>query len=162
MADLVTSLVAWFNQWADDILSSPPMFEDTDVDPDVRRLTIKQIREDVERLDVVVKREFNRSTQRAKKAPKPVLSPAERQQVLQHRLLQYYDPPGDLRPDGPRHDNDFEDISKIRIAPTRKELLCPLNPYLPAFIPGATHHLPEHSMERHLDIQFRLLREELM
>ena len=69
--------------------------------------------------------------------------------------------PGMLRPDGPRHDNDFEDIGEIRVAPTERELLCKIAPYLPANFYEAPHHLPKDSMERLLDIQFRLLREEL-
>jgi hypothetical protein len=55
-----------------------------------------------------------------------------------------------------RHNNDFTDIRDIRIAPTHDELLCPIPPYLPVFLPVAPHHLPENSMQRHLDIQFRL------
>jgi hypothetical protein len=74
----------------------------------------------------------------------------------------HYDPAGHLRELGPRHDNDFEDIQTIVIPPTQEEMLSPAAPFLPANIPGAPHHLPEESMERLLDIQFRLLREELL
>jgi hypothetical protein len=70
--------------------------------------------------------------------------------------------PGDIRPEGRRHDNDFQDIQDIQIAPTHDELASPHDPYLPANIPGARHHLPLPSMERLVDIHFRLLREELM
>ena len=84
------------------------------------------------------------------------------QQAFLSRLAHTYEPPGTLRDGGPRHDNDFTDIEDIRIAPTHEELLCPVAPYLPAFLPTAPHHLPEDSMQRHLDIQFRLLREEMM
>jgi hypothetical protein len=85
------------------------------------------------------------------------------QQALTSRLNHTYEPPGTLRDGGaPRHDNDFTDIRDIRIAPTHEELLCPLPPYLPVFLPTAPHHLPVNSMQRHLDIQFRLLREEMM
>ena len=77
------------------------------------------------------------------------------------RLEQTYDPPGHLRPEGPRHDNDFMNIAEIRICPTSEELTCQLPPYLPVTVPGAPHHLPAGSMERHLDTQFRLLREDL-
>lgn len=42
------------------------------------------------------------------------------------------------------------------------EFLCPENPYLPANQPGAPHHLPAYSVERLLDTQFRLLRNDLM
>jgi hypothetical protein len=87
----------------------------------------------------------------------------QRRQALTSRLEVSYDPPGTLRDGGlPRHDNDFTDICDIRIAPTREELFCALPPYLPVFLPMAPHHLPESSIERHLDIQFRLLREEMM
>jgi len=85
------------------------------------------------------------------------------QQAFTSRLTNTYEPPGTLRDGGtPRHDNDFTDIPDIRIAPTHEELLCPLPPYLPVFLPMAPHHLPVNSMQRHLDIQFRLLREEMM
>lgn len=86
----------------------------------------------------------------------------QRRQARIVQLKYTYDPPGELRTEGYRHDNDYVDISQVRIAPTHEELLCPHPPYLPVFLPDAPHHLPEHSMERHLDIQFRLLREELM
>ncbi|KAI0294249.1 P-loop containing nucleoside triphosphate hydrolase protein, partial [Multifurca ochricompacta] len=60
------------------------------------------------------------------------------------------------------HNNDFTDIRDIRIGPTHEELLWPLGPYLPVFLQTGPHHLPEHSMQRHLDIQFRLLREDMI
>ena len=87
---------------------------------------------------------------------------SEMQQASSSRLAHTYEPPGTLRDGGARHDNDFTDIRDIRIAPTHKELLCPIAPYLPVFLPMAPHHLPVNSMQRHLDIQFRLLREEMM
>jgi hypothetical protein len=84
-------------------------------------------------------------------------------QALTSRLELAHDPPGTLRNGGlPHHDNDFINIWDIRIAPTHEELVCPLPPNLPIFLPLVPHRLPEGSMERHLDIQFRLLREEMM
>jgi len=74
----------------------------------------------------------------------------------------HYDPAGHLRELGPRHDNDFEDIQMITIPPTQEEMTSLAAPFLPANIPGAPHHLAPESMERLLDIQFRLLREELL
>ncbi|CAJ0632344.1 8648_t:CDS:10 [Entrophospora sp. SA101] len=48
-----------------------------------------------------------------------------------------YDPPGNLSELGPRHDNDFEDFTKILIAPTKDEILCVREPFIPTFnIPG--------------------------
>jgi hypothetical protein len=85
----------------------------------------------------------------------------QKQQAFASHLIHTYEPPGTLRDGGARHNNDFTDIRDIRISPTHEELLCPLLPYLPVFLPTAPHHLPEGSMERHLDILFRLLREEL-
>lgn len=100
---------------------------------------------------------------RLQKGPqKSTLTGEQRSQARIAQLAQTYDPPGALHNNGPRHDNDFEDISEIRIAPTNDELFCPVAPYMPVFSPHAPHHLPAGSMERHLDIQFRLLREELM
>jgi hypothetical protein len=86
----------------------------------------------------------------------------QRQATLIGPLEIHYDPAGHLRAVGPRHDNDFEDIQTIVIPPTQDEMLSPSAPFLPANIPGAPHHLPAESMERLLDIQFRLLREELL
>lgn len=72
-----------------------------------------------------------------------------------------YEGPGALRPLGPRHDNDFSEIQDIRIAPTHDELISRLPPFLPGNFHAAPHHLPAEGVARLLDIQFRLLREEL-
>ena len=126
-------------------------------------LTIGQLRDDVYRLRAIVLRESGRADQSRRPGARSTVSAAQRREALIARLRQTYDPPGELREGGQvRHDNDFSDIAKIRIAPTHKELMSPIEPYLPKFVPGAPHHLPANSMERHLDIQFRLLRQELM
>lgn len=70
--------------------------------------------------------------------------------------------PGAERPEGPRHNNDHIDINEISIAPTHDELTTVEPPYLPYNVPGAPHTYPSNSMQRLLDIHFRLLREELM
>jgi hypothetical protein len=72
-----------------------------------------------------------------------------------------YEGPGEIRSKGPRHDNDFADISEIRVAPTHEELVCRTPPFLPGNFYEAPHHLETGSMARLLDIQFRLLREDL-
>ena len=69
--------------------------------------------------------------------------------------------PGDERREGPRHDNDFVEIAQIQIAPTNGELVCRIPPYLPYNVPNAPHTYAADSIQRLLDIQFRLLREEL-
>jgi hypothetical protein len=76
-------------------------------------------------------------------------------------LLNSYDGPGTDRTEGPRHDNDHVDIAQIRIAPTNDELKCRLEPFLPGNFHAAPHPLEAGTMDRLLDIQFRLLREEL-
>ncbi len=40
--------------------------------------------------------------------------------------------PGELRPGGPRHDNDAAHYARVRVVPTCQELLCPEQPYLPS------------------------------
>lgn len=130
--------------------------------PNNRKLTIGHIRDDVDRLLAIVQRETGAVRLLGKGPVRSSLTPAQRQQARVAQLAQTYDPPGDLRQDGPRHDNDFQEIALIRIAPTHEELFSPVPPYLPVFNRNAPHHLPGDSMERHLDIQFRLLREDLM
>jgi len=51
---------------------------------------------------------------------------------------------------------------EITISPTMQEILCMLNPYLPANRPQAPHHLPSNGITRLLDTHFRLLRHDLM
>jgi hypothetical protein len=76
-------------------------------------------------------------------------------------LKRSYDPPGELSNHGPRHNNDFSDISKISIIPTGEEILSDRLPFLPTNILGAPHFLPEGAA-RLLDSQFRLLREDML
>jgi hypothetical protein len=71
-----------------------------------------------------------------------VLSDAEKTQALLTRLEHTYDPPGHLRPEGPRHDNDFANIVQIRICPTSDELMCPIAPYLPVTVPWSSSPPP--------------------
>ncbi|CCM04279.1 uncharacterized protein FIBRA_06450 [Fibroporia radiculosa] len=161
---LVGKLVVWFESWASDVTAVPPCFNDpiTMSPENVRSLTIRQLRDEIVRLESIVERESETLEGRRRLVSKPALTIAERRQALLSQLAQTYDPPGILRDEGPRHDNDHVDISAIRLAPTHDELLCAVPPYLPVFLPDAPHHLPVDSMERHLDIQFRLLREELI
>ncbi|KAI8822614.1 uncharacterized protein EV422DRAFT_577652 [Fimicolochytrium jonesii] len=67
--------------------------------------------------------------------------------------------PGELRPEGPRHDNDFKDFRQISIVPTFQETFCDLEPYLPKR--DDDHHL-SRGVDRYLDSQFRLVREDLL
>ncbi|KAH9052824.1 hypothetical protein EDB87DRAFT_1676964 [Lactarius vividus] len=164
LRDLVEDIFLWFNTWTAAVRASPPMFRDpiTSSSPQIRNLTLGELEKDISRLSQIVGREYGDTEKMRRRVPNGRFTAGQRMEALTSRLEQAYDPPGTLRDGGPRHDNDFTDICNIRIAPTNEELLCPLPPYLPVFLPLAPHHLPKNSMERHLDIQFRLLREELV
>jgi hypothetical protein len=74
-------------------------------------------------------------------------------------------PPGELRDGGPRHDNDDSDFRAIRVLPTMQELLCTELPYLPRQSAGGlalASSFVATPVDRHLDIQFRLLREDML
>ena len=81
------------------------------------------------------------------------LQPSETQLSIIRRV---YEAPGG------RHDNDHASIAAIAIAPTQQELGSTLSSFVPSTLHDAPHHLPMQSMERLLDIQFRLLREEFV
>ena len=70
------------------------------------------------------------------------------------------DLPGELSNLYPRHDNDSALIAKISILPTKEEVLCIRDPYLPINDISAPHFLDGSS--RLFDINFRLLREDMI
>ncbi|PKC03010.1 hypothetical protein RhiirA5_452565 [Rhizophagus irregularis] len=72
-----------------------------------------------------------------------------------------YDPPGELSKYGKRHDNDFSEISKISVIPTKEEILCERQPFLPSTLRNSSHFLSDGPV-RLFDTQFRLLREDLL
>ncbi|KAI8974770.1 hypothetical protein BD414DRAFT_424028 [Trametes punicea] len=164
VAPFIQDLADWFDVWSNGVSSSPPGFADPVLQAPQkhRELSIAHVREDVQRLQEIVQRESGCVQRLRPGPPKSTLTLAQRSQAMAAQLAQTYIPPGALRPEGPRHDNDFSDIADIRIAPTHEELFSPALPYLPAFRSDAPHHLPVGSMERLLDIQFRLLREDLI
>ena len=65
--------------------------------------------------------------------------------------------PGSLSVEGPRYDNDYQDITDIKIMPITKEIESHRVEYLPFRDPGAWHL---HGIKGLLDRQFRLLRED--
>ncbi|KAJ7091139.1 hypothetical protein C8R44DRAFT_817142 [Mycena epipterygia] len=164
LVTIVRNLQSWTETWIEGISMSPPAFDDPfkNVNSTTRDQIIGHLRAKVARLVVIVDREqskIDRSNQ-------PQTTPSFRLSDTSHEgvvaaLNITYEGPGALRPLGPRHDNDFPDIADIRIAPTHDELVSRLSPFLPGNFRDAPHHLPAESMERLLDIQFRLLREEL-
>jgi hypothetical protein len=118
------------------------------------------------RIDIqILLRQMQQEQERIKAArvpppPKDCLPPLSEGLLAQIKMP--YELPGHLRPDGPRHDNDDDDFQSIRIAPTDQELRCKLPPTLPINQPMAYHHLPPGTMKRHLDLHFRLYREEFV
>jgi hypothetical protein len=161
----VEDLFSWFDYWTTAVKVTPPTFRDSIVvsNPEVRNLTLAELEKGISRLKLIADREYGHAERMRRPVSHTRVTEGQMQQAFTSRLEHTYDPPGILRDGGtPRHNNDFTDIRDIRIAPTHEELLCPLPPYLPVFLPTAPHHLPENSMQRHLDIQFRLLREEMM
>ncbi|KAG8833029.1 hypothetical protein FRC17_000152 [Serendipita sp. 399] len=153
---LTESLSSWVTLW------KTGNFIDRDIpDAHTKRVTLDKLDKDLQRLRSMAIRESAAIT---RKAGLSELASTRRPHSTSFigPLTIHYDPAGNLRPDGPRHDNDFEDIRMIFIHPTEAEMTSKISPFLPANIPGAPHHLPSESMERLLDIQFRLLREELI
>ncbi|KAM0338468.1 hypothetical protein ACHAPU_011301 [Fusarium lateritium] len=71
--------------------------------------------------------------------------------VLRHDL------PGTLSADGPRHNNDHVDITKIKIMPTYDEIVSPRGEYLPTNNPSIWH---VKGIRGRLDREFRLVRED--
>ena len=161
---LVRSLVGWFENWAANVKATTAMvFQDqiTSLSINDRAFAIDRLRRPLDSLLSIIERAEGATTRRGPEENRKYDGTAkDRTRAL--ALEASYIPPGVLRDGGPRHDNDDVDIGHIRIVPTYQELLCDDYAYLPANFGGAPHHLPPGSMERIHDIQFRLLREELM
>ncbi|KXN82346.1 NFX1-type zinc finger-containing protein 1 [Leucoagaricus sp. SymC.cos] len=162
--EFIQQFAKWFEIWARDVSATPSRFQGpvSSIPDTQRELTIAHISDEIDRLVAIVERESGTVLRPRNSYSKSIFAHAQRSQARMFQLAQTYEPPGELRTNGRRHDNDFESIEKIRIAPTHSELFSPVAPYMPVFSPDAPHHLPADSMERHLDIQFRLLREELI
>ncbi len=163
LLDLVKDLHEWTETWIAGISSTPVTFEDliADAPQQARHFVIERLRALVGRLVAIVDRK-HRDNERAKQPIRTMISlPSSSNEGVLAALHNSYEGPGELRPGGPRHDNDFVNISDVQIGPTHEELTSPHQPFLPANMYGAPHPLPSESMEQLLDIQFRLLREEL-
>jgi hypothetical protein len=158
----VQGLTEWFATWKEG------EFTDTwkPESEHAREVALAELERRVNRLKNIIQRETSSITRRGRNKDGGITESAadiRRHQInLLGPLEIHYDPAGELREGGPRHDNDFVDITTISIPPTEGEMMCNILPFLPANIPGAPHHLESDSMERLLDIQYRLLREELM
>ncbi|KZT72216.1 P-loop containing nucleoside triphosphate hydrolase protein [Daedalea quercina L-15889] len=163
----VLSLRQWTVAWVAGITSAPPTFDDplTTTSPLARDHIVQHLNSQVDRLVSIVERkagEMERIQQQMQNLSLATAPSGAVSEGLLAALENAYEGPGHLRREGPRHDNDFVDISEVRIAPTHDELICRIPPFLPANLHGAPHPFPSESVERLLDIQFRLLREELI
>ncbi|KAI1771545.1 P-loop containing nucleoside triphosphate hydrolase protein [Hypoxylon cercidicola] len=69
------------------------------------------------------------------------------------------DLPGKLSPDGPRHDNDSDDITEIRILPTMSEIMSNRSDYRPVYDLTQLHL---SGIQGLIDRHFRLLRENMV
>ncbi|EKM54252.1 uncharacterized protein PHACADRAFT_174761 [Phanerochaete carnosa HHB-10118-sp] len=158
---LVLNLSDWVNIWAIGITTASPTFDDAlaSAPPQAREQIIQHLKAKVEQLVSIVNREHSK-LERSKQS-RPVPTAVDSDEGIIAALHNSYVGPGELRPEGPRHDNDHVDIEDIRIAPTHDELICRIPPFLPSTLYNAPHPARLDSPERLLDIQFRLLREEL-
>ncbi|KAK6082199.1 nf-x1 finger and helicase domain [Seiridium cupressi] len=87
----------------------------------------------------------------------PTTNLGQRSSTDRAEFVMRRDLPGQLSADGPRHDNDHADISKISILPTQEEISSPRAEYLPTN--DISHfHIP--GIRGRLDREFRLLRED--
>lgn len=121
---------------------------------------VTKLRKDIERLATILGRGDRQPRNPDSGSPKERIRPTPQLQLV--TIYNSYVPPGHLKDGGPRHDNDHTNIIDISIAPTQQELMSDLMPFIPCTVHDAPHHLPMNSMERLMDIQFRLLREELL
>ncbi|THU97835.1 P-loop containing nucleoside triphosphate hydrolase protein [Dendrothele bispora CBS 962.96] len=158
---LVQLVQEWLLIWKDAIMSQDQtkQFDDPlrEYPPAKLKFIISYLEDQVDKIVKIASREESK-LEALNKPPTAVINPTP---VVRHNegliatLNMIYEPVGG------RHDNDLADINDMRIAPTSGELLSESS-FTPANIYGAPHHLPVGTMERLLDIQFRLLREELI
>lgn len=151
----------WFEEWAAALDATPPFDDECSrCDKDMKESVVCNIRRDKDRVLHLARRGEIRVVER----PSSLKMHSYGNEGLIANLQRECDHqgPGKLRETGPRHDNDPVDFELIRIAPTHQELICADDPYLPPNFAEAPHFLEHKSVERLLDVQFRLLREELM
>ncbi|CAE6488071.1 unnamed protein product, partial [Rhizoctonia solani] len=160
--DFTEQIVAWFDEWLVALAATPPFQDECRTyDEEKREFIIENLRRDKEKILRVVQRGQTVVTNSEVRMPYELLGDVDPAIVAALERNFDFDGPGELCENGPRHDNDFEEIELIRVAPTRDELLCEDDPYLPPNFFEAPHFHEPRSVDRLLDIQFRLLREEL-
>ncbi|KAG8690476.1 hypothetical protein FRC11_011354, partial [Ceratobasidium sp. 423] len=157
-------MARWFDEWVAALGSNPPFQDEcTAFDEEKREFIIENLRRDKDRVLRLIRRgqKVVIADGEARESFEP---PSDSKPGLIAALERVFarEGPGEFCETGPRHDNDHADIEMINEAPTGDELLCEADPYLPANFFEAPHFYDPRSIERLLDIQFRLLREELM
>lgn len=159
--DVVERVADWFDDWATAIRSDPPFDDEcATYEESKKTLIIDNLRRDKERILRIVRYGHTQTIRHEEPQARQQPSTIEGLIASLQRNCDY-DGPGERRELGPRHDNDHIDIEMIRVAPTHAELLCEDDPYLPGNFFEAPHFRDSRSVERLLDVQFRLLREEL-
>lgn len=158
---LAENIFQWFTEW------KCGDFEDgwTPESAHARKVTMDRLQRQMDRLLSIVLRETEAEARKQTSFEDTALV-LTKSYYMRHSTpgsLEFdQELPGCLRGMGSRHDNDFDDIRMIEIPPTHNEMTSRVPPFLPANIPKALHHLAACSMDRLVDIQFRLLREELL
>lgn len=149
---MLTNLENWFKEWSLGLCATPALYTNPFDAEDIRDHVVDLIEGKIDQLRAILER---------CRAPRPAAS-VPTAVLVRDTDDTAFQGPGDLRVGGPRHDNDLVAIEEIRVAPTQSELLSEYDPYLPYNYHGAEHHKEAESMSRLLDIQFRLMREELV
>ncbi|KAH7335671.1 hypothetical protein B0J17DRAFT_769501 [Rhizoctonia solani] len=158
VSQLVERLAGWFDAWAIGLSSKPPFDDECARFENYQKESIiETIGNDKERLLALFAQPKSRNIDRG----------ARRQEISEGLIANLQrtldnDGPGHLRKAGARHDNDHVRLRDIGVDPTPGELLCDEDPYLPGNFFDAPHHLESRSVGRLFDIQFRLLREEMI
>ncbi|GAA5867315.1 hypothetical protein JCM3774_003543 [Rhodotorula dairenensis] len=158
--ELVQVTTALFDEYSRDILSESPTCVDEPIlahDIARRRFVLEGIKRTLETMTKVLERAQVRPITDA--LPRELVGTSIPAGVLA-MLRALMQPPGELRADGPRHDNDFANIRQIAIMPTPRELTSSADAFIPADLSDAPYHL--EGMEGRLDILFRLMREDFV
>jgi hypothetical protein len=174
---LKNALVKAFNKWFTESEKKELGYIDTitDLSPQV----YEWFRGGLRQMLLKVYKIFERATEISQPdVTTAVTASLQQLSVTASTLHSTYEGPGQNR-----HDNDFKSIRNIAIVPTQQELqaekvlassrfkcgselmmffITVAQLYLPVNISDGPHHLPLDSMQRLLDVQFRLLREETM
>lgn len=154
--ELLTSISSHFATYREAVSSDSTSFNDVDryMNPRQRGFVLEGVRQSITMALKVVER--TQVVPFVATVPQSVSTNLLSAAALA-ALKRLFEPPGALRTSGPRHDNDNASIKEIRILPTHQELLAREPAFVPANMPDGPHHLPSGSMERQLDIVFRLL-----